>query len=73
MSLSNSDIESYIEALERDARNIKDDIFRLAWHMRGGVTSQELFHIYSKEDRQIIDEIIRDNVELTKKTGMPFL
>jgi hypothetical protein len=71
--MSNSDIESYIESLERDIKNLKDDIFRISWHMRGGVSSYELFHVYSKEDRQIIDGIIKDNIELCKKTGQPFL
>lgn len=41
--------------------------------MRGGVSSNELFHVYSKEDRDIMDNIIRDNIELSKKTGMNFL
>jgi hypothetical protein len=41
--------------------------------MRGGVSSHELLHVYSKEDRDIIDGIIKDNIELSKKTGMNFL
>jgi len=38
--------------------------------MRGGVSAQDLFHIYSYEDRTIINGIIKDNIESTKKTGM---
>jgi hypothetical protein len=38
--------------------------------MRGGVTSQDLFHIYSYEDRMIINEIIKENIEATKKSGL---
>lgn len=38
--------------------------------MRGGVTSQELFHVYGYEDRAIINGIIKDNIEATKKTGL---
>jgi hypothetical protein len=38
--------------------------------MRGGVTSQELFHIYSHEDRVIINDIVKDNIEATKKSGL---
>jgi hypothetical protein len=41
--------------------------------MRGGVSSQDLFHIYSFEDRQIINNIIKENIELTKKSGLPLL
>lgn len=71
--MSNSDIENYLNSLLADIKNIKDDIFRISWYMRGGVSSHELFHVYSKEDRDILDNIIKDNIELSKKTGMNFL
>jgi hypothetical protein len=41
--------------------------------MRGGVTSNELFHIFSRDDRIIMNEIIKENIELTKKSGLPLL
>jgi hypothetical protein len=71
--LPNSEIESYVKSFENIQKQIKDEIFRLSWHMRGGVSSQDLFHIYSYEDRQIINEIVKDNIETTKKTQMPLL
>lgn len=73
MSLPNSEIEDYLRTLDDQARAIKEEIFRLAWYMRGGVTSQDLFHNYSFEDRSIISVIIKENIELTKKSGMPLL
>jgi hypothetical protein len=39
--------------------------------MRGGVTYQEALHM-SNEERGIISDIIKDNLETTKKTGQPF-
>lgn len=41
--------------------------------MRGGVSSQDLFHIYTVEDRKIIGKIISDNIESTKNNQMPLL
>jgi len=41
--------------------------------MRGGVSSHDLFHTYSYEDRRIINEIIKDNIETVKKTQLPLL
>jgi len=73
LSLPNSEIEDYLRTLDDQARAIKEEIFRLAWYMRGGVTSQDLFHNYSFEDRSIISVIIKENIELTKKSGMPLL
>lgn len=41
--------------------------------MRGGVSSQDLFHIYSYEDRTIMNDIIKDNIEATKAAKMPLV
>lgn len=66
-------IEQYVNDLEADTKIIKDDIFRIAWAMRGGVNSLDLFHFYSHEDRSIMGKIIGENIESTKKSGMPLL
>lgn len=41
--------------------------------MRGGVTSQDLFQLYSYEDRNIMSSLIKENIDATKKSGMPLL
>jgi hypothetical protein len=68
--MPNSDIEKYLKNFENQAKDIKDEIFRISWYMRGGVTSEDLFHVYSVEDRKIINEIIKENIENTKKARM---
>ena len=71
--MSNSDIVKFINSLESSIKVIKDEIFKISWYMRGGVTSQELLHIYSYEDRTIMSNIIKDNIETTQKTKLPFV
>jgi hypothetical protein len=39
--------------------------------MRGGVTYSEVMNMSSKE-RDIINTIIKENLETTKKSGLPF-
>ncbi len=39
--------------------------------MRGGITLDDAFAL-SVEDREIIADIIKDNLETTKKSGLPF-
>jgi hypothetical protein len=73
MAMSNSDIPKFINNLESSVKVIKDEIFKISWYMRGGVTSQELLHIYSYEDRTIMSNIIKDNIETTQKTKLPFV
>jgi hypothetical protein len=39
--------------------------------MRGGVSIEELYWM-SYEDRTILSDIIKENLEATKKSGLPF-
>jgi len=39
--------------------------------MRGGLTWQEALEL-SPDERSIVGDIIKDNLETTKKTGQPF-
>jgi hypothetical protein len=71
--MPDSDLSDYLKSFENQISNIKDDIFRISWFMRGGVTSYELFHVYSRDDRVILNKIIKDNIDLSNKSGMPFV
>ena len=37
--------------------------------MRGGVTVNEMLHIYSFEDREAVNAVIKENIEATKETN----
>lgn len=58
------------EKLDKEAREIKKDSLRICWYMRG-MSYSEVMHL-SHEERSIIGEIIKDNLETTKKTGLSF-
>lgn len=60
-----------VKGLDNQVMEIKADLYRMCWYMRGGVTVSEAFEL-SYEDRKIISDIIKDNLETTKKTGMAF-
>lgn len=59
-----------IDAMEKETRNIRLDVLKLCWYMRGGVTYEEAMQM-SQVERDIIDDIVKDNYETTKKSGMP--
>ena len=71
MSLDNSDIVEYFKELEGQQKQIKHDLLKICWYMRGGVTYHEAL-MMSAEEKKIIADIIKDNLETTKKTGQPF-
>ena len=39
--------------------------------MRGGITYDEAFML-TQEERELINKIIKENMETTKKSGLPF-
>lgn len=39
--------------------------------MRGGLSYEEAFYL-GPEDREIISKIVEENIEITKKTQLPF-
>ena len=44
----------------------------MCWYMRGSITLSEAYHT-SADDRRKINETIKDNIEMVKKTKMPLL
>ena len=58
------------KTLDKEARDIKKDVLKLCWYMRGLSYSEGMNLTW--EDRDIVGEIIKENLETTKKTGLPF-
>jgi hypothetical protein len=56
--------------LDREAREIKKDVLKMCWYMRGLSFSEGMN--LSHEEREIVSEIIKENLETTKKTGLNF-
>jgi len=71
--MKEADIEEYLTRLEESAKNYKSQLFRLCWYMRGGVSIDNLLFDLSLEDIQIMNNIVQDNIEITKKSGMALI
>ncbi len=56
--------------MDKEARAMKKDVLKMCWYMRG-LSFSEAMNL-SFEEREIVSEIIKENLETTKKTGMPF-
>lgn len=70
-SLTVDEIEELSDAYLKDCLKLKEECYKLAWSMRGAISlDQALMLTY--DDRNIIAEIYKENLETTKKTQMPF-
>lgn len=72
MTLSNEDIINWVNQLEKESKALKQEILKICWYMRGGITYTEAMHL-SYEERKIVGDIVNDNFETTKKTGLPLI
>lgn len=57
--------------MEKEADLIRQDALKMCWYMRGGLTYHEAMHLSNRE-RTLINGIVKENLETTKKSGLPF-
>jgi len=57
--------------MEKETQDIRLDVLKLCWYMRGGVTYDEAMQM-GQTDRNLINNIVKENLETTKKSGLPF-
>jgi hypothetical protein len=60
-----------IDSMEKEANQIRSESLKLCWYMRGGVTYNEAMNL-SHHERLAVGDIIKENLETTKKTGLNF-
>jgi len=69
--LGNEDIITLLNRYDRESKALREELLRMCWYMRGGITYDEAFML-TQEERELINKIIKENMETTKKSGLPF-
>ena len=57
--------------MEKEVKGLKEDMMKICWFMRGGVSYSEITQM-SGPEREILGTIIKGNLETAKKTGRDF-
>lgn len=71
MILDDAGIGNLLESLDQESRAIREELIRFTWWMRGGISYEDAMAL-NKDDNEIIRQIIKENMETTKQSGMPF-
>lgn len=69
--MTNEEIVELIESYEKQTRALRQEALKISWYMRGGVSYEDAMML-SFQEREIIADIIKENMETTKKSGLPF-
>ena len=57
--------------MEREGNDIKKNALKFSWYMRGGASYEDVLNM-SPQERTALGEIIEENLEITKKSQLPF-
>jgi hypothetical protein len=71
LQLTDTEIEQELNNMDDDIKSLRDEALRICWYMRGSISYSEAMML-SSSDRTTISKIIKDNMETTHKTGLPF-
>lgn len=71
MYLNQEGIDKLVKEYEDSTKAIKEELLRMCWYMRGGLSYSEA-HLLTVEERQLIAQIVEENLKSTKESGLPF-
>jgi len=61
----------HLKDLDSVCKNLKLELMKICWFMRGGMSWQEALNL-SPDERTIVSQLVKENMETTKKSGQPF-
>ncbi len=64
-------MEDLLNQMEKEANELKRQGLKMSWYMRGGATYDDVMNM-SHAERTMISELIKDNLETTKNSKLPF-
>ena len=69
--MDSDEISKWVDQMEKESREIKQEALKMVCYMRGGLSYEAALNL-SSDERTSISKIIADNLETTKKSGLPF-
>ena len=57
--------------MEKEVEGIRKSALSLSWYMRGGATYEDVLNMSSFE-REAINKLVEEHMDITKKTQLPF-
>ena len=60
-----------LQGYDKEVRALKNEALKMSWYMRGGLSYEDAMHL-SQSERELIGDIIKENMEITKKSGLNF-
>jgi len=69
--LKGNEILDYVDSLDKEVSDIRKNVLDLTWAMRGGVQYNDVMNM-SRNERELIAKLSKENLETTQKVGIPY-
>jgi hypothetical protein len=69
--MGDSEIVAYLKDFDSQVKNLKLEIMKICWFLRGGMSWNEAL-VLSPDERGVVSQLVKENMETTKKSGQPF-
>jgi hypothetical protein len=60
-----------VDKMDEEADSIRKQSLKMSWYMRGGASYEDVMQM-SHNERRMISDLIKDNLETTKNSKLPF-
>jgi len=60
-----------VDQMDKEANDMRQEAIKVAWYMRGGISYEQALQL-SISERTAIGSLIKENLDTTKRTGLPF-
>jgi len=60
-----------VDNMDKEADTIRRQSLKMSWYMRGGATYEDVLQMSSHE-RTMISQLIKENLDTTKSSKLPF-
>lgn len=64
-------IEELVKSYDKNTKAIREELLKLSWYMRGGL-DYNMAHLLTPEERELINKIVEEHLDVTKESGLPF-
>lgn len=71
MTLDREQVVEYLNSFDKETKAIRSEALKFTWYMRGGVTYEQAM-LLCQQERELISSIIKEHMETTKESGLPF-
>jgi hypothetical protein len=71
LNLTHTEIEKLVDNMSNQIKQLKFNSLKLTWYMRGGVGYNDIMNMGQMEV-DAINQVVKENLEITKESRLPF-